>query len=176
MNIRPAQPRDLDPCFSFDPSYDTDYVWQMETNRAPGAISVGFRVTRLPRTVHVAGTIDRDVLLEHFEKSECFLVAEDLDQIRGYLDATADMWKRVAWINHLTVAPTHRRMGVGSALLRAALDWAHSRTLNTLIVETQTKNYPATSLFQKKGFAFCGFNDRYYSSRDIAIFFAMSVH
>jgi ribosomal protein S18 acetylase RimI-like enzyme len=175
MNIRPAQPRDLDLCLSIDPSYETDYVWQMETTRAPGAISVGFRVTRLPRTMRVACAIVRDVLLEHFEQGECFLVAEDHNEIRGFVDATMDMWKRVAWINHLTVSPVHRRTGIGSALVRATIDWTHAQKLDTLIVESQTKNYPASSLFQKHGFTFCGFNDRYYSSRDIAIFFAVTL-
>lgn len=175
MNIRPAQPRDLDFCLSLDPSYETDYVWQMETTRAPGAISVGFRVTRLPRTMRVSTTIVRDILLEHFEQGECFLVAEERNEIRGYLDASMDMWKRVAWINHLTVAQQHRRSGVGGALVRATMDWTHAHNLDTVMVETQTKNYPASSLFQKHGFAFCGFNDHYYSSRDIAIFFALTL-
>jgi ribosomal protein S18 acetylase RimI-like enzyme len=176
MNIRPAQPLDLDVCLTLDPSYETDYVWQMEINRAPGSITLGFRVTRLPRTMRVAASVVRDVLLEDLERGDCFLVAVDHDEIRGYLDATMDMWKRVGWINHLTVSPEHRRKGVGTALVRAALDWARGRDLDRVIVETQTKNHPATALFQKQGFTFCGFNDRYYSSRDIAIFFAVSLH
>lgn len=176
MNIRPAQPRDLDFCLALDPSYETDYVWQMESTRAPGSVSVGFKVTRLPRTMRVAGAIVKDVMLEHFELGECFLVAEENDVIRGYLDATMDMWKRVAWINQITVAPTHRRSGVGSALVRATLDWMRAREVETALVETQTRNYPASSLFQKQGFAFCGYNDHYYSNRDIAIFFALTWH
>jgi ribosomal protein S18 acetylase RimI-like enzyme len=176
MNIRPAQPRDLDLCVTLDPSYETDHVWQMETTRATSAISVGFRVTRLPRTMKVASTAVRDVLLEHYEQGECFLIAEENDEIRGYLDATADMWKRLARINYLTVAQAHRRSGIAKALVREMLDWGHNRNLETVIVETQTKNYPASSLFQKLGFTFCGFNDHYYSNRDIAIFFALNLH
>jgi ribosomal protein S18 acetylase RimI-like enzyme len=176
MNIRPAQPRDLELCLSLDPSYETNYVWQMESNRAPGAIGVGFRVTRLPRTMRVPGATARDVLLEHYEQGECFLVAEENNEIRGFLDATANVWKRIAWINYLTVAPERRRAGIGKALVRAMLDWAHTQSLDTVMVETQTKNYPASSLFQKQGFTFCGFNDHFYSNRDIAIFFALTLH
>lgn len=175
MIIRPAQLRDLDLCFSLDPSYETDYVWQMENTRAPGAVNVGFRVTRLPRTMRVAGVVERDVLAEHLEQSACFVVAEEDEAIKGYLDATVDLWKRVVWINYLTVAPDQRRKGIGKALLRSTLEWAQAQTLRTVIVETQTKNYPATSLFQKKGFTFCGYNDQYYTSRDIAIFFALNL-
>jgi ribosomal protein S18 acetylase RimI-like enzyme len=175
MNIRSAQARDLDACLTLDPSYETDYVWQMETARAPGAISVGFRVTRLPRTMRVTGAITREILLEHLERGECFLVAEEGREIRGYLDATVDLWRHVAWINHLTVAPQHRRGGIGSALVRAALDWSGAQNLNAMIGETQTKNFPASALLQKHGFTFCGFNDQYYSSHDIAIFFALTL-
>lgn len=148
----------------------------METTREPGVIKVGFRVSRLPRKMKVTSVVGRDTLLEHYERGECFLVADENDAVHGYLDASADQWKRLAWINSLTVAPEHRRAGIGKALLRAMLDWARAHNLERVIVETQTKNYPASSLFQKQGFAFCGFNDQYYSNRDIAIFFALSLH
>jgi ribosomal protein S18 acetylase RimI-like enzyme len=41
-----------------------------------------------------------------------------------------------------------------------------------MVLEMQPKNYPAIQLAQKLGFDFCGYNDRYYANRDIALFFA----
>ena len=41
--------------------------------------------------------------------------------------------------------------------------------------ETQTKNYPAICFYRKHRFVFCGFNDRYYTNQDIALFFAQSL-
>src|ERR671932_248779 len=175
MNIRPAQARDLQRCLAIEGGYETDYVWQMESSRANGAISVAFRTTRLPRTMRVASGVQRDLLLEHFEQGECFLVAEDALGIHGYVDAVANVWNRVGWIHHLTVAPEFRRRGVGSELVRAAIKWARDKSLREMMVETPTKNYPAAALFQKHGFTFCGFNDRYYPNRDIALFFALSL-
>ncbi len=175
MNIRPAQARDLEACLALDPSYETDYVWQLETTRHDGAVNVNFRETRLPRTMRVLSIPTRELVLEHFERDGCFLVAEEEGVIYGFLDATAEVWKQLAWINHLTVAPERRRRGVGTALVRASLDWARERGLTTVMVETRTKNHPATALFQKQGFVFCGFNERYYSNRDIAIFFALAL-
>ena len=35
----------------------------------------------------------------------------------------------------------------------------------------QSKNYPAIQFLQKHGFKFCGYNERYYRSRDIALYF-----
>ena len=39
----------------------------------------------------------------------------------------------------------------------------------------QSKNYPAISFAQKQGLAFCGYNDRYYASQDVALFFGMTL-
>ena len=175
MNIRSAQARDLEACVALDPSYETDYVWQLETTRNNDAVAVIFRETRLPRTMRVLAAPSRELALEHFERDECFLVAEEEGAICAFLDLTAEAWRQLAWINQLTVAPEHRRHGLGSALLRAGLDWARDRGLSTVMAETRTKNHPASALFQKHGFVFCGFNERYYSNRDIAVFFALAL-
>jgi GNAT superfamily N-acetyltransferase len=175
MNIRFAQVQDLEACFELDASFDTDYVWQMETGRTANAMSAAFRVTRLPRSMRVPVVTLRDQVAEHFERGECFLVAAEDSAITGYLDLTIDPWTRVAWLSHVTVASNRRRKGVGTALLRQAIKWVHDRQSTTLMAEVSTKNYPAGCFLQKHGFAFCGFNDRYYASRDIAIFFAATV-
>ena len=60
-------------------------------------------------------------------------------------------------------------------LLKAAHRWAMEHNLKQLMLETQTKNYPAISLAQKQGFHFCGYNERYYPNGDIALFFSRSI-
>ncbi len=178
MIIRAAQARDLESCDTLDPSYDTDYVWQMETARGDGKISVGFRVTRLPRAMRVPLTLDewsRGALHENFERGECFMVASDGDEISGFVDATLNPWEQIARVNHLIVRADRRRRGIASELLRAVLHWALVRDAASVMVAVSTKNYPASALFQTHGFSFCGYNDQYYSNRDIALFFALSL-
>ncbi len=175
MNIHSAQARDLDACLALDPSYETDYVWQLETTRGQDVVTVVLRETRLPRTMRVACTPARDLLVEHFERGECFLVAEEEGAVRGYLDATGDTWKQIGWINQLTVAPERRRRGIGKALLRAGLEWARGQALTTMMAEMPTKNHPASALMQKAGFVLAGYNERFYSNRDIAVFFALGL-
>ncbi len=172
MTIRPAQARDLDACLALDESYETEYVWQMETARANGSVQLGFHTTRLPRAMRVMAHSPRDAIADHFEQGECFLVAEEYPRIAGFVDATADRAERIAWIHHLVVANDLRRHGTGTLLLRAALDWAQDKRLRTVIASISTKNYPASAFLQKHGFQFCGFNDQYYLNRDIALFFA----
>lgn len=175
MNIRPAQARDLDACLALDESYETEYVWQMDTARANGAIQVGFRTTRLPRAMKVPVNASREFLADHFEQGECVLVAEEYPRLIGYVDATIDPGQRVAWIQSLVVASDQRRHQVGSRLLQAVMDWAREKKLRAVMAGISTKNNPAATFLQKHGLQFCGFNDQYYHNRDIALFFSYTL-
>lgn len=172
MNIRPAQPRDLEACLALDESFETEYVWQIETMRSNGVLRLGFRTTRLPRPMRVPGQSPRQAIAEHLEQGEGFFVAEEYPRLCGFADATRDPWQRLAWIHHLIVAPDLRRRGIGGQLLQAVLAWAQAQNLRTVMASVSTKNYPGSVLLQKYGFTFCGFNDRYFPNRDIALFFA----
>jgi hypothetical protein len=44
-----------------------------------------------------------------------------------------------------------------------------------MILEMQSKNYPAIQLAQKLGFDFCGYNDNYFDNQDIAILFSKPI-
>lgn len=175
MNVRPAQIRDLDACLALDQSFETEYVWQMETSRASGAIQLVFRTTRLPRSMRVTVNSPQELLADHFEQGECVMVAEEYPRITGYIDATADSAQRVAWVQALVVASDMRRQKIASRLLQAAMDWAREKKLRALMAAVSTKNYPASAFLQKHGLAFCGFNDQYYHNRDIALFFACTL-
>jgi RimJ/RimL family protein N-acetyltransferase len=64
---------------------------------------------------------------------------------------------------------------VATALVGAARYWALDNELDKIMLETQTKNYPAIRFAQKHRFVFCGYNDRYYSNGDIAVFFSSTL-
>jgi RimJ/RimL family protein N-acetyltransferase len=60
---------------------------------------------------------------------------------------------------------------VASALLMAAQDWAVERSVRRLVLEMQSKNQAYIRLAQKFGYEFCGYNDQYYLTQDVALFF-----
>ncbi|HEX2913850.1 MAG TPA: GNAT family N-acetyltransferase [Chloroflexia bacterium] len=91
--------------------------------------------------------------------------------IIGYIGLTVDGPRHVAWISTCAVQLDYRRRGVGTQLLKEARVWADRYRLRSLMIEIQTKNYPAISFFQKNGFFFCGYNNAYYPTREIALFF-----
>jgi ribosomal protein S18 acetylase RimI-like enzyme len=174
MNIRPATLDDLEACLALDHSYLTERVWQMDVQGQGEQMVVSFRTMRLPRAVHVSYPRQREALLADWHHRDCFLIADE-PEIAGYLTMAARDWQQTGWVADLVVAPEYRRRGVATQLLQAGKAWALQAGLRRMIVETQTRNYPAISLLQRLGFTFCGYNDRYYTNQDIAVFFALNL-
>jgi ribosomal protein S18 acetylase RimI-like enzyme len=174
MEIRLANLGDLNACLAIDDSFETEYVWQMEERNTPGDIAIGFHLARLPRPMRVSGVISRDDLLYNFQHGGALFVADD-GAVRGFIDVTESTWNQVAYINNLAIAPSYRRKGTGTQLMRAALDWGREKKLRAVMLDTSTKDYPAICFYQKQGFTLCGFNDMLYPNHDIALLFAMSL-
>ncbi len=175
MRIRPAEPRDLEACHALDHSYTTDRVWQMEARTVAQALAVTFRVARLPREVRVDYPRQGEDLLAGWRRRDGFLAAEDEGAVRGYVALTAQVEHGIAWVGDLVVDRPWRRRGIGTALLRAAAHWGRDQELVRLVLEVQTKNYPAIRLCQSRGLSFCGYNDHYWPNQDIALFFGESL-
>lgn len=173
--VRPAELADLDVCLTLDPSYSTEFVWQMDLSSEDDQVAVTFRTVRLPRSMRVAYPHDRDQLIAGWKQCDGFFVAKQDERIIGYEALRAHTAEELAWISDLVVQRAHRRQKVGFTLLNEAARWAKSRGLRWLVIEAQTKNHPAICFCQKNGFSFCGFNDHYYPSQDIAVFFARNL-
>jgi GNAT superfamily N-acetyltransferase len=173
--VRSALPGDLQHCLELDPTFATDYVWQMDSRSQDGQISVSFRSVRLPRSMKVTYPRDASALSASWPTCDAILVAHDRSRVAGFVTLSKRTAQATVWLNDLVVAPNLRRQGVGGALLEAASRWGRDRKLRWLIVEVQTKNYPAICFCQKHGLSFCGFNDRYFANQDIALFFAQAL-
>ncbi len=174
--IRSATAADLPPCLAFDPSFETEYVWQMESRTQEGQINVSFRTVRLPRAMKVAYPRDVKQLNAGWNACDAMLVADDNRAAVGYAALAKRSAQAAAWVQDLIVTKTARRNGVGSALLTGVLRWAREEKLAWMIMEVQTKNYPAIQFCQKHGFTFCGYNDHFFANQDIAVFFVKAVH
>ena len=177
IQVRPATNADLPNLVAFDHGYSTDYVWQMTAREeeASGETIITFRTARLPRSVRVSVSREPNRLTEAWQKRVCFLVAEEAGHLKGYLNLAVAAIPEVAWLADFCVDRRFRRTGVGTVLLAAAAHWARENRLARLIVETQSKNYPAICFALKNGLVFCGYNDRYYPHQDVALFFGMTL-
>ncbi len=172
MQIRPAGPQDVEACITLDHSYTTDHVWQMDARGEANGLTITFRLAHLPRETKVSYPLQGDGLLAGWRRRDEMLVAEEQNgAIRGYVTLTAYTEHHTAWIGDLVVDRAHRQHGIGTLLLKAAAQWGHSQALGRLVLEVQTKNYPAIRFCQSRGLTLCGYNDHYWPGQDIALFF-----
>jgi ribosomal protein S18 acetylase RimI-like enzyme len=171
IQIRPAIASDLSSLLALDHTCQTDYVWQMDVQHEDGQIGAIFREIRLPRSVSVAYPRPVNALSESWNHRSGILVAEIGGQAVGFVRTNDAIIPHTAWIIDLVVASRYRRQGIASALVLAAQSWALQRKAQRMVLEMASKNTPAIRLAQKIGYEFCGYNDQYYETQDIALFF-----
>jgi len=175
FDIRPANPNDLTRLMSIDHSCSSDYVWQLELRNETKRVTADFHEVRLPREVTVMYPRDPSKLVDEWTKRDVVLVALQAENLVGYVGAVEEHIASVAWVMDLVVAPEVRRQGAASALLAAIQAWAVERGVRRLVLETQSKNHPCIRLAQKFGYEFCGYNDQYYPTQDVALFFGRAL-
>lgn len=173
--IRAAAPDDLPACSRLDAGYHTDYVWQMQFQEDERAVQSAFQRVRLPRTMAVAYPYPPEAVQAMLEAAAHVLVACYGDVLIGCAAGEVQDWSHTFLLHTLIVHPRARRRGVGRLLLDALKETAVQDGCRRLNVMVQSKNYPAIQFARKEGFAFCGYNDRYYPNGDIALFFSLGL-
>jgi ribosomal protein S18 acetylase RimI-like enzyme len=176
VKIRPSTSSDLTALMAIDHSCPSDYVWQMEPQREEGQSGAVFREIRLPRTVTVVYPRPVTSMSETWNRRSGFLVAALDGQVAGYVRMNDVVLPHAIWITDVVVAPRFRRQGIGTTLILAAQAWGLDRHKDFCMLEMPSKNHAAVRMAQKLGYEFCGYNDRYYETRDIALFFGRPIH
>jgi len=175
IEIRPTQATDLPRLMGIDHSMESDSVWQLELRRDAGQIFATFREVRLPRPTLLAYPHSPFSLADEWVRRSMMYTGLSDGVPGGYLSIVARGPASVAWVTDLVVEPSIRRKGVAAALVSAAQHWASENSHPRLMLEMQSKNVPAIRMAQKLGFEFCGYNDHYYLTQDVALFFAKTV-
>lgn len=172
LSVRGAKAGDMQALADLDHNYSTEYVWQMDLDQEGNQTLVRFRESRLPRVMTVSYPQSRKELTRTWKNQAAFLVAQEEEEILGYISMATDIAPQTLWVTGLAVNSLKRRRGIGTQLLLAAQSWATENKHSRLMLEMQSKNYPAIRFAQKLAFEFCGYNDRYYENQDIALFFS----
>jgi ribosomal protein S18 acetylase RimI-like enzyme len=171
IQIRRASATDINLLMAIDHSSQSDYVWQMDVLHEEGQAGAIFREIRLPRTVTVPYPRGVASMPDSWNRRGGMLVAVMNEQVVGYIRMSDQILPHTAWLTDIVVSPRFRRQGVGTALVLAAQSWAVDRKDTRGLMEMPSKNNPAISLARKLGYEFCGYNDMYYETQDIALFF-----
>jgi ribosomal protein S18 acetylase RimI-like enzyme len=171
LTIRSATAADLPDCCQLDASLETDLVWQMKREDTAQRQTVIFDQLRLPRPIRVAYPRAEAELHHALRSPDGVLVAEVDGIILGYVQVALHPVDATAMVYNGAVDEPYRRRRIGTGLLHQAQAWARRRDAKRLIVETTARSYPTIRFLQQAGFTFSGFNDSYYASQDIAVFF-----
>jgi ribosomal protein S18 acetylase RimI-like enzyme len=172
IEIRPVETADLPALLALDHGCQTEYVWQMERLFEEGQMNISFRQVRLPRPVELNYPRPPELLQQERFDRLALLVAVMGGKPVGYVRLKDNVIPGVAWVSDLVVDRFARRKGIGTALVLAGQHWAVQHSLRRIVLEMSSKNHPATELAARLGYEFSGYNDHFYLSQNIAIFFA----
>jgi GNAT superfamily N-acetyltransferase len=175
IQLRPTVAADLSRLMGFDHSVTSESVWQLELRRDTGQITAAFREVRLPRSIAVAYPHDPYSLADDWIRRSMMYTAYSGPDPVGYISLVERGAASIVWVTDLVVHADYRRQGVASTLMTAAHEWAIPRSHRRMIMEFQSKNLPAIRLAQKFGYEFCGYNDQYYPTQDVTLFFGRTM-
>jgi len=170
--LRPLHwPDDRASLLGLDTSFTTDRVFHLQqTNH-------GFKLdeaTAEPPIHKSYSLVDGvDLVPSH----DWITIAEHNHGVAGVASMTIEAWNRRAVLHHLYVTREVRRIGLGHALVTAAIGAARDRNARCVWVETQTVNYGAVQFYRSMGFEWCGFDTSLYDPSDagvdeVALFFS----
>jgi len=130
---------------ALDTSFTTDRIFRLE--RTDNGVTLDEVAAEPPiyKSYSLAGATD--VIAGH----DWVQVAEYDDGFAGVASMTIETWNRRAVLQHLYVTREARRIGVGRALVTAAMEAAQDRNARCVWVETQTINYGAVRFYRSMG-------------------------
>lgn len=76
-------------------------------------------------------------------------------------------WNRTLQIWEFLVDKDYRGRKLGKLLMQKVFDYGREKGMRSVFVETQTNNVKAVRFYDRMGFAVAGFDDCFYSNRDI---------
>jgi len=121
-------------------------------------------------------SIEKQFGEEAFSKSSLrrFILNERLlvycqDEIVGYAIVLLRSNSNKARLYSIAVAEQYQGKGYGSAILTAAESWAIEKGRSVMILEVASRNTPARSLYNNKGYTPTTQLDNYYKNGDSAI-------
>jgi len=175
IEVRSATVADVALCERIEPTYRTRHVWKVEHQVGEGLFSVAFRRARLPQEMPVEAPHGGDDLFALWQRSRCFMVAEDGHMVVGYLVLYPRQESDEGWVSHLLVAAGFERSRAATRLLESAEAWGRRQRLLSITVPAQSRNDPLIQLLMQRGYALRGFMEAYFGHGEAALLFSLTL-
>jgi RimJ/RimL family protein N-acetyltransferase len=148
--------------FRIRPATPADAAALVELAREIGAEPQGWLIST--RDWRGAGQERRYLRSIRRSRDAAVFVAEAGEQIVGRLSVGRDPHPASSHVADLglMVAKSHRRRGIGRALLEQAVEWARGAGVSKLELHVFPHNEPAIQLYERFGFRREGFRERHY--------------
>lgn len=169
--LRPGSAADWVACWAMDVSYDTEYVWQLQSNVQADVPMTGFVKVRLPRAITLRDPLWGGEAIAPQQPQGSLTVAELQGSIDGFALVVPNASRAIDELQMVAVRAHARRCGLGNRLLQSALDVARRNGRRALCATVQARNFPAIRLLQAAGFVLMGYDEQYYPSNDVGLKF-----
>ena len=94
----------------------------------------------------------RDVAGDCQAQPDGVFVAEEAGEVMGYITTRLDRFSGIGRIPNLAVDPACRGRGLGSELIRHALEWMRGQGMRMAKIETLAQNERGQALYPRFGF------------------------
>lgn len=125
-------------------------------------------IMRLETETFVNDAWSRDMMAAELAAPHTlYLAAMSGDELVGYAGLSAPTGSTQADIQTIAVDPTHRRLGIGRALVQSLLAAARARAVAEVLLEVRADNSGAQRLYELAGFVAIAVRPRYYQPDDV---------
>lgn len=146
--------------YEFSVEYVTDHFYDVEL------MDEGFRL-KLKSCPPVKKSFSDSLFSDWLEAPVAFGAFVD-GMLMGFVEGSRESWHNMFRVSNIFVDPSARRRGLGQALLEHIVAYARAQGgFRAVILETQSCNYPAISMYKKLGFRLCRIDICEYSNIDI---------
>lgn len=130
-------------------------------------------VAEIEKMAFGAENAEKTLLKELENKISTYLVAEEEDDIIGYIG----IWNLCGEgdIINIAVKENFRRNGVASALMDKVIDFCAENEICALNLEVRESNLGARAFYKKCGFIEVGMRKRYYEGKETAVLMRLDI-
>ncbi len=146
----------------FDASFSTEYIYRVAVDK------MSVEIVEEKLDVPFQKTYQFDLINKDIDEADYAVIAEIDEIIAGFAIVKYEEWNNRAVLTGIFVTPESKGKGVGRALVKAAINFARTKSARCLWAETQNVNYPAIQFYRKIGFEFCGFDSALYNPADVS--------